>query len=1003
MGDDIDGERDRVEGPAWTAESVPQGGATVPARFLVLGPIEYANGLTGSELGGRLQRRVLAMLIARRGETVTADSLIDAVWGEDAPSRRLSSIQTYVSNLRRVVVEPIEYTGAGYRLVAPLEMIDSGMFERLLNTAELELERDPFVASDLLDEALGLWRGDPFEDVADAPGLRHETRRLDALRAVALEARMQAGLASGRIGGLASRMQRWFDQHVFRENFVRLYASVLAAEERQAEALRVLDTTRIRLREELGVSLGPSLQDLEDQLLRQDPSLASARRGRVAARPRHNLPSDGSSFRGREADLTQVLETLWVNRLVTVVGPGGTGKTRLAIEAGLNASEAMVHGVWFVDLASTTSGDAVWREIAATLPVSTVGPHKKPREVVLEDLKSRSMVIILDNCEHILDTAASVASDILAAAPQIRLLATSREPLRLKAEEAIRLQPLPTPPVDSAVDVTAQSPSVRLFVDRARSAGHRGFSPEDAAVIGEVCRRLDGLPLAIELTAALTPLLTPTQIVERLERGAVDVVSQDRDRPHRHSSLSETVAWSYDLLSEIEREVFVRLAVFRGGFDFEDAEAVCSGPRLTESAVSAALGRLVATSLVMPVRRGSANRYAMLETVHSHAARLLAESPEQPELARRHAEHFVALAQRGFDGVWGPHESKWLARLDENRPNLRVAFEWGLVHDQNRAQLLAGSLTWFWIRRNLWSEAVETLNTALAVSAVDSPGRVRARFGLAMLIKWDDPTLATQTLSDVAAAAERYGLWSELWEARFTLGEFAMLANDAERALTAMEETHRWASEVGEFRAVALCCLHCAGLWSMRGDHEVARSWINQAFTASERWGSARVTVYCYQSQGWVELAAGRLEDAFRAFANALHLEDAMWNRPEMPVEAKLGMATVAHAAGDHTGAVAHIQDALVRLEHAQVMSPEDAAGLLRIAACLHAASGNLSRAETLKALAFHRRTVWSRREPMAGWLAAIDWTPSAVAMRCPTDVGSLRHALALHEISGIH
>ena len=329
------------------------------------------------------------MLIGRAGEVITADSLVEAVWGDAAPGRPLSSIQTYVSSLRRVIAEPIRHTGAGYRLEAPSHAVDALVFERLLRAAEAELERDPSVATDLLDEALGLWRGDAFEDVADTPGIRLEAGRLEALRINALEARMQAGLACGRTTGLAARMEQWLESQMLRERFVALFVSVLAAEERQAEALRVLDTTRSRLLEELGVSPGPSLQELEGRLLQQDPDVVGVRSDLGAPRRRHNLSSEGSSFHGRSDDVARVVESLSGARLVTLVGPGGTGKTRTAIEAGLEMVDAVRDGVWFVDLASSDSEDDLWREFAATLPLSMVDSNQPPRHVVVRDLTER--------------------------------------------------------------------------------------------------------------------------------------------------------------------------------------------------------------------------------------------------------------------------------------------------------------------------------------------------------------------------------------------------------------------------------------------------------------------------------------------------------------------------------------------------------------------------------------------------------------------------------------
>lgn len=483
------------------------------------------------------------MLIARAGEVITADSLVEAVWGEAAPSRPLSSVQTYVSSLRRVIAERIEYTGIGYRLEAPPEAVDSAVFEWLLEAAEAELSgiRRPLLTVSIELSVCGEAAHSRTWRMLQA----FASKRAGWTRSELTRSRRACGL-----GWRAGTRQGW--RHAWNRgssltcsvSFVGLFVSVLAAEERQAEALRVLDKTRTRLLEELGVSLGPSLQELEDRLLHQDPAIVGVRSERRATRRRHNLPTEGSSFRGRHEDVARVVASLSDSRLVTLVGSGGTGKTRMAIEAGLEIVDTVRDGVWFVDLASADSLGAVWRELAAALPLSIVESHQPPRSVVLEDLQARQITIILDNCEHVIDAAATVVSELYAAAPAVRVLATSRVPLHLRAEMVTRLQPFPTPPTDAEADEAAHSPSVELFTDRARATGHAGFPSDDVVVIGEICRRLDGLPLAIELAAAMTAVLTPTQIVERLAYNATDVVSQDRDRPQRHSSLTETVMWS---------------------------------------------------------------------------------------------------------------------------------------------------------------------------------------------------------------------------------------------------------------------------------------------------------------------------------------------------------------------------------------------------------------------------------------------------------------------------
>ncbi|MEE8602384.1 BTAD domain-containing putative transcriptional regulator [Euzebya tangerina] len=968
---------------------------TARTQFRVLGPVEYGNGLCGSSLGGRLHRSVLAVLIARVGQPASPDALVEAVWGHAPPTRPRACIQTYVSSLRGIIAEPIEYTGAAYRLDTPPESVDMVRFERAVEAARLAMHHDPGGACDLLDAALGLWRGPAFEDVADSTVLTQVARRLDELRLTALEMRMRAGLESQRLEGVASAVEPWLETCALRETFVGLAAMVLAAEGRQAEALLVIGRTRNRLREELGVNPGPSLDEVQRRLLDQDPTLVGQQATQSTPRD-HNLHGDDTSFIGRTADVNQVVGLLSTNRLTTLVGPGGTGKTRLATEVGLEVHRTFAQGAWFVDLIPATSETGIWRELAATLPLVEPGTNRSLQEAVLDHLQRSSLVLILDNCEHVLEDAASVARDVMARAAHVRTLATSREPLRLRAEHLFRVEPLPTAdPSSSAPSLAAQ-----LFIDRAARTGQEPLMKADLSAIEAVCRRLDGLPLAVELAAAMTSTVTAGQILNLLADSPNAIVNRSHDRPDRHSSLRDTVAWSYGLLSASERDTLVRFAVFEGGFAIDDAHAVCADAGDGVEAITHSIMRLHEASLLVMVRGGDANRYTLLETVRAFARDLFADSPVRDELEQRHAEHFLAVAEAGFEGVWGTDEVEWLQRLYVSRPNLRRALDWWLRRDPGRAQMLAGSLTWFWLRRHLQSEAFETLHVALEASPVASPGRVRALFGLSEIVKDEDLDHATDLLVEAFDGAERFELWPDLWEIKYNLGQMAIYRGDHAAAVRHQESLFELAVRSEEPSPIQLSALALTGLWTMLCDFSAAHEWLSVADAAAAQWDSTRGFLYCDEFRGRLALAEGRFDDARSAFTSALETEEQLWSRPELPILA-LHLAEVAFATGDLTTAVDQTARTLARFERSH-MTPEvaDVTFCLRMAACLHWAVGNRRRAIDLKATAATRPDGWFRMKPMATWIAAIDGEPQAPVSAIPRTVDDLRDRMALHDLS---
>jgi predicted ATPase/class 3 adenylate cyclase len=405
-----------------------------------------------------------------------------------------------------------------------------------------------------------------------------------------------------------------------------------------------------------------------------------------------NLPSQSSPFFGREADLAALTELLAKYRLVTLLGPGGVGKTRLALQAVAGLLEEHPDGVWLCELASVRDPATIGAFVATTLG-AVVRDGGSPDDAIVDLVSSRRVLVVLDNCEHVLDAAASLSGRLLRECPHIRLVATSREPLDVDGEQRWPVPPLPVPSAVTILEVQS-SPAAELFVERSRAV-HSGFTLTDdnVASIVEICRRLDGLPLALELTAARTNALSPAQIASMLDERFRLLGGTGRRRDERHRTLQATVDWSFELLPTDEQVVFERLGAFPGSFDAEAAAAVASDGRIAEYGTIDALAGLVSRSMVSaePTDDGSM-RYVLLETLREYARARLAERGELDRLARRHAQYYVRRAEAIGSTMMGPDEIEWRPRLRVELSNLRAAASWALAAPAADDQRLAGEL-----------------------------------------------------------------------------------------------------------------------------------------------------------------------------------------------------------------------------------------------------------------------------------------------------------------------
>jgi predicted ATPase/DNA-binding SARP family transcriptional activator len=698
-------------------------------RYRVLGTTRalHDDG-TPVALGGARLRALLAVLALRPGRTVPVGTLVAEVWDGDPPADAVGALQALVGRLRRTLGHAaVSSSDGGYLLCADEEEVDVHRFGRLAAEGAGALaEGDPAKAMGLLDDALALWRGPAL---ADLPGsgpeaARWETRRLEARRT-----RLTAALALGRADEALPELVALCGEFPLDEPLQALRIRALRDASRTAEALAAYDDVRRALADRLGADPGPGLRALHGELLRTDErgphgAAVAPRTGRVPAadRPAHsqdrpirgNLRARLTSFVGREADIEAIRGDLDRARLVTLLGPGGSGKTRLSQEAVERAGDEWPDGVWLAELAPVddpaTVPEAVLTALGARETVlrgagaeelRAADRHSgEPLVRLAEHCARRRMLLLLDNCEHVVAAAATLTEELLAHCPGLTVLATSREPLGVPGELVRPVEPLPP------------GPAHRLFAERARAV-RPGFDPAgDPDAVAEICRRLDGLPLAIELAAARLRLLTPRQIVDRLDDRFRLLTTGSRTVLPRQQTLRAVIDWSWDLLDASERAVLRRLSVFAGGCDLTAAESVCADGPGSRAAVgsrdvAALLGSLIDKSLVVAAPSSDGDmRYRLLETVVEYTAERLDEAGERAAAERRHLVHYRELARTTDPVLRGAGQQAGLARLQLEYENLRTALRRAVeARDEQETLSLVLSLAWYWQMFDLRSEA----------------------------------------------------------------------------------------------------------------------------------------------------------------------------------------------------------------------------------------------------------------------------------------------------------
>ncbi|UMO99944.1 BTAD domain-containing putative transcriptional regulator [Amycolatopsis sp. EV170708-02-1] len=845
-------------------------------RFGVLGPLEVwtADG-TPVTIRESKVRALLADLLANDGRLVTADRLIADLWGDALPGNPANTLQTRVWQLRRALAEAepggrelVVSRRPGYLLRVGPEALDMHRFQALL--AHARTVRDPAARAAVLSEALGLWRGRAFAGFEDTDFARPLAQRLEEQRLYAIEEQAEARLdADDRDGAaVASELGDLVAAHPLRERLRAAQMRALYLAGRQSEALAGYHILRRQLADELGVDPSPELADLHQAILAQAPTLGPAAAPAAnLTRPRTNLPAPLTPLIGRAEALPTVRSMLDSGRLVTLTGPGGVGKTRLAVETARQLADAFPDGTWLVELSALDRaedgdpGTAVVDLVARVLDLrddTPAGPLPTGGRVPLIErltasLRTRRSLLVLDNCEHVVDAVADLAGRLLAAAPGLHILATSREPLAIEGELLQPVPPLELPEPGTPPSVLRRSSAVELFVARA-SAAAPGFelNAGNADAVAVVCRHLDGIPLAIELAATRVRALDVRELATRLNDRFRLLTGGRRGGPARHRTLEAMIDWSWQLLTQAERIVLRRLAVHAGSCSLAAAETLCAGDGVRPDDVLDLLARLVDRSLVVVVDTPSGARYRLLESIAAYCRERLEEAGETARMRRGHARHYTELAEQAEPHLRGGAQRQWLASLDAETANLRRALD-SLVDDGDVALglRLVGALGWYWFLRGRLGEARRAFELVLGLDSDSDRGAAGAvaqvwHAGISLMIRdTGTPAPVPEEMRRLCGGIDDPVTRARMeWFLGFAQAGFGAPAASeglADRSLSAFRATEdRW--------GIAAVSTTRAALALARGDLGVA-----------ERLGAESLAVFDELGDDWGHLKAGQV------------------------------------------------------------------------------------------------------------------------------------------------
>lgn len=988
-------------------------------QIALLGPVEVvgADGEPIAVPGTRL-RMLLARLALERGRPVSATTLIDDLWGEELPAGVEAALQTLVSRLRRALGggQTVHLSAGGYQLAVRPADVDVHRFDDLATRGRSLLGADqPKEAASVLAAALDLWRDDALADVRDAPFTADIVTALDEQRTGVTIDRFDAELRLGRHAEVLTELTTAAKQHPLSERLAELRMRALWAAGRQADALKVYDEIRDRLADELGVDPAAGLSEVHLALLRGELERPVA--AESAAAP-GRLPAALTSFVGRERELATLAALMAESRLVTVVGPGGAGKTRLALEAGARDRAFQRGRLWFAALASVSQPDQLAGAVLTALGRLSAETDPQAADAVaglVELLDVGDAVLVLDNCEHLIDAVAKLADALLGQLPQLRILATSREPLALTGEALCHLGPLELPGADPDVAEAASATAVQLFVDRARKVrADFDLDESTAGAVAEVCRRLDGMPLALELAAATLRAMTIEQVAERLVDRFRLLTSGSRAALPRQRSLHAVVQWSWELLTERERILARRLSVFPSGATLASVEAVCADDELPEPDVVYVVSSLVEKSFVYH----DGDRYRMLETIRNYAATALAESGD--DVNHTFVDHLLSLAEQHEPQLRTRDQLGALELFAAEHDNLGFALQTVLdAGDVDRGARFVRALFWYWQLKGMTTQVAQTVAEVLAFDGLPEPhaaalralhatmGSVLSEHGERAGNGGADavgrlpadalafhPAIPMLAMAKAASADDRSALrdhaitspdpWvraTAMWAydlVRVEQGDLEVGREDRARALQDFEESgDRW--------GMALCLGRLSGDHDLRAEHAGAIASAERAVAISTELGSADLIWRCKGRLARSRMNDGDLEGAFRDLRAALGQAEAEGHR-----RAAANLWAYVSIGYRLAGDIAEADRALDRMEAVADRPPaikalnRDASAGFRMANRL--AQGDASAARTLLREAVAETYRYGFANGMAsgaellGWLLSLEGDPEGAA-----------------------
>ncbi|MER7993329.1 BTAD domain-containing putative transcriptional regulator, partial [Micromonospora chalcea] len=905
----------------------------------LLGPFQVTTdaGVPADVPGARL-RGLLAALALQPGRVVPKATLVDWIWGEQPPADAANALQRLVSRLRKALpAGVVDGLPDGYRLAVEPDAVDAVRFERLLLRAR---DGDGPQRVRLLREALGLWRGDALRDIGlpDSPALDAAATRLERLRLTATEDRYDAETGPDLIPELTDLVAA----HPVRERLAMALMRALVAAGRDTEALLVYRRTADALADALGTDPSPELSALHVALLRGETVRREDTR-------RTNLRAELTSFVGRDADLAAVGALVAEHRLTTLTGPGGSGKTRLATETGRRLTGDLPDGVWLVEFAAVSAdGDVVQATISGLgLRDALLGDagSAEPVDRLVAAIRDREMLLILDNCEHVVEAAAALAYRLLGECRRLRILATSREPLGITGEALWPVAPLGLPGGDATAAEVESSPAVRLLRDRAAAVRRDlAYDGHTSATMARICRALDGMPLAIELAAARLRAMSVDQLATRLDDRFRLLTGGSRTALPRHRTLRAMVDWSWELLSDAERAVLRRLSVFSGGAGLDAAERVCAGGAVAPADVLDLLTALTEKSLL--VAAGDAGpRYRMLGTIKEYAAQRLAEAGEADTARRAHLAYFTALAETAEPRLRRADQLTWLARLDAEHDNITAAMRGALAAGEGpEAMRLAAGAGWYW-----WLGGHRTEGMELIIAATEAPGDVpddtrAVVYGLVVLFLSSGPGDAQHAAEWIHKAYRLSGegrgghpelalvvpmermlrepdallpAWESLLDhedpwvralARLHLGKLrVILGMEAAQAEACLRQALAEFRAVGERFGISFALSELAELIAVRGDVAAACDYYEQAVTAVTEVGALEDVIRMRARLSWLYRLGGDEAASADALAEAHRLAAGVaW--PGALAELALVRAYLARHDGDADEAYAQLR-----------------------------------------------------------------------------------------------